>query len=64
MFVENTVFKKFRGIFKGLKRNHVRAKQPNKLTEYEIPTDSTKFNRIIDDFDPCELFEAEYEKDA
>ena len=63
MFEENKVFKKFRGIFRGLKRGHKRATQPNKLTEYEIPTDSTKFNRIIDDFDPAILFEEEYAKD-
>ena len=47
MFVENQIFKKFRGIFKGLKRKYVRAKQPNKLTEYEIPIDTTRHNRII-----------------
>ena len=63
MFEENTVYKKFRGIFKGLKRGHVRSKQPNKLTEYEVPTDQTKFNRVIDDFDPAILFEEEYAKD-
>jgi len=63
MFVENTVFKKFRGIWKGLKRQHARCKLPNKLTEYEIPTDTTKFNRIIEDFDPAILFEEEYAKD-
>ena len=63
LFVENTVFKKFRGIFKGLKRIHKRCNQPNKLTEYEIPTDTTKYNRVMDDFDPAILFEEEYAKD-
>ena len=63
MFEENKVFKKFRGIWRGLKRCHKRATQPNKLTEYEIPTDTKKYNKIIADFDPAILFEEEYAKD-
>ena len=46
-----------------MKRCYTRAKLPNKLTEYEVPTDPTRFNKVIDDFDPAILFEAEYAKD-
>jgi hypothetical protein len=34
MHHENKVYKKFRGIFKGLKKGYERSHQPNKLTEY------------------------------
>lgn len=64
MFEENKIWKKYTAIFKGLKRCHQRAKKPNKITEYEVPRDPTKFNKKIDDFDPSILFEMEYEKDA
>lgn len=60
LFEENKVFKKYRQIWRGLKRCHKRATQPNKLTEYEIPTDLKKYNRIIEDFDPAVLFQEEY----
>ena len=63
MFLENQVFIKFWGIIKGLKRCHKKVNQQNKLTEYEIPTDNTRYNKIIDDFDPAILFEEEYAKD-
>lgn len=64
MFEENKIWKKYTAIFKGLKRCHQRAKKPNKITEYEVPRDPTKFNKKIDDFDPSILLEMEYEKDA
>ena len=64
MFEENKIWKKYRSIFTGLKRIHERAKKPNKITEYEVPRDPTKFNKKIDDFDPGMLFELEYAKDA
>jgi hypothetical protein len=63
MFEENKIWKKFTSTFKGLKRCHSRAKKPNKITEYEVPRDPTKFNKKIDDFDPSMLFELEYSKD-
>jgi hypothetical protein len=63
MFEENKIWKKYTSIFKGLKRCHQRAKKPNKITEYEVPRDPTKFNKKIDDFDPSILLEMEYEKD-
>lgn len=63
MFEENKIWKKYTSIFKGLKRCHQRAKKPNKITEYEVPRDPTKFNKKIDDFDPAMLFEMEYAKD-
>ena len=63
MFEENKVWKKFTSVFKGLKRCHPRAKKPNKITEYEVPRDPTKFNRKIEDFDPGMLFEMEYARD-
>jgi hypothetical protein len=61
MFEENKIWKKYTSIFKGLKRCHQRAKKPNKITEYEVPRDPTRFNKKIDDFDPAMLLEIEYE---
>ena len=46
-----------------MKRCFSRAKKPNKITEYELPRDPTKYNRKIEDFDPAILFEIEYKKD-
>ena len=63
MFEENKIWKKYTSLFKGLKRVHPRAKKPNKITEYEVPRDPTKFNKKIDDFDPSLLFDMEYAKD-
>lgn len=63
LFSENQVYKKYRGIFRGLKRTFQKSKQPNKLTEYEVPTDTTRFNKVVEDFDPAILFEKEYSKD-
>ena len=63
MFEENKVWKKYVSIFKGLKRCHQRARKPNKITEYEVPRDPTKYNKKIDDFDPAMLFDLEYAKD-
>jgi hypothetical protein len=63
MFKENLIYKKFISIIWRSKTCHERVNQPNKLTEYEIPTDSSKYNRIIEDFDPVILFDEEYERD-
>jgi hypothetical protein len=63
MLKENLVYKKFRSIIWGSKKSHERVNQPNKLSEYEIPTDYSKYNRIIEDFDPVIIFDEEYARD-
>lgn len=63
MLDENKEFKKFRSVFRGLKRSFERAKLPNKLTEYEIPTDTSKYNRIQRDIDIDGLFQKQMQKD-
>ena len=64
MIKENQAFKKYRKIFKGLKRGLGRSKLPNKLTEYEAPNDMTKYNKVVEDYDPSVFFEEEYNQDV